>query len=844
MKRIVFFLIGSILLSQVSCLKEESAEFKFPKLVIDPVSSITPDGARFSAKIDYANIKEITEYGFEWSKNSNLAGSTIVISPDVINSNDFYVDIRSNLVSQTSYYVRAYVKKSGKTVYSSIVGFKSLGSEGPKITDIVPQLAAFGDTVRVIGKNFTSNARLSYGTQDITKSILKIEKSKITFVLPSYVNDSPPQNTLTVSIEGNGGISPIPLKLDMDRIRPKITSISPMSLKACDTVIIRGNNLVYENGPIYLTDSENQLTVLEATKEKVVAVLRIIPKNGLLFYLYNGRYSAFSTNIDLTELRPEVVSVSPLVYKPNEIITVKVKNFPYCDNSIYASFNGNFQNIPILSKTKDQVVLQLPEGCFGDFRILFTFPAYTSSNYQTVLTPVLTPEAPVITSIEPSHGSFGDMIIIKGSNLMGAATDLLDVITTSTTEIQGRLTQSGVVKENGLTDVVVYNCGVTTKVDAFTYDPVEILDFNPKIITSRSQKITITGNNFSSAGYTNTVTFGSYQTTVSSTDNHTLIVPVSDLIPDFTVSVNELVSITVKNNVGKETTSFVPLEFNCDASWVRMSDFPFELFYFGTSFSLNGKGYMCQSNGNLLQYDPSIDVWVPKAVNPGHPDSYKKSAVANGKAYVGLGANFNKEWWEYDPLNDVWTQKKDFPGTYSIAGFAFEINGKIYVGGGSGTAWVNEFWEYNPATDVWTRKVNVPTFNTSGQYAFSFKGKGYFYATLLNGIQYECVYDPLTNNWKNRPINTFERGGNTIYFVFNDYVIVGGESIDQFNKNVLLKIVPGSGNFEPVEFAGGYRRGQIGFAIGNYGYWGLGVMAGGSSILFDIWRFDPSKFMQ
>ncbi len=834
--------MGCFLLSYLSCLQEEKIGFKYPRVYTNPISDITSNGARFSAKIDFLNIDQVTDFGFIWGEDSKLSGATFMILADSLTGNEFYTDVRSSLIDKKTYYVRSIVKKSGKTVYGNIVSFKSLGSEGPKITGLAPQIAAFGDTVQVIGRNFASNVTLKYGNLNISSALFKTEKSKLTFIVPGSLPINPAEDFISISIEGNITKSPLPLKLDLDRILPKIISITPLIVKACDTITIKGRNLTFEDKPVQVFDNLRNLAVIKATRESIVCILQSIPKNDISFTLSNGRFSASSQGIDLTELRPEVISVSPLIYKPKDIVTVDVKNFPYCDNSMYASFNAGSQRLQILSKTKNQIVIQLPEGCSGYFNIVFTLPANSYLNIQEFNTPMISPKPPEIYSIEPSHGSFGDEIVIKGNGLKGSGASILDTVSTSNTEIRGKLNQSAMVKDNGFTDVTIDNCGQLVMENAFTYDPVEILDFNPKVITSRSQQITITGKNFSPAPYKNTVTIGSYTTNLSSGDNRTLVVPASALMPDILQTVNESVSITIKNNVGKQVTSPTLLQINCEASWARVKDFPFAGIYLGISFSLAGKGYVGANNGNFWQYDPISDVWVQKASYPGHLDSYRVSTVANGKGYVGLGMNYNNEWYEYDPNTNAWTRRKDYPGAFAGAGFAFEIGGKVYSGGGSGSKINYEFWEYSPATDSWVRKADLPPYKTVGNVNFGFKGKGYVYATSTDGAQYENMYDPNSNRWTARRIGSFEKSANNSYMIFQDYVVVGGESIDIFRHSAFLKIIPGSGDFEIADYAGIYRAGQIGFAIGNYGYWGLGLNLSTNQGSLEVWKFDPSKF--
>ena len=844
MGKFIFLVSACFLFSYLSCVQEESIPFKYPKVYTDPVSDITPAGARFNATVDFVKMDEITDFGFIWGQDPNLSSTTFILPTDTLIGNVFYADIRSSLKDKNTYYARCFVKKSGKTIYGNIVSFKSLGSEGPKITGLNPETAGFGDTVRVIGRNFSSNAILKYGSLDISSSILEIKKDRITFIVPEELPISPVEDFVSVSIEGNLTKSPIPLKLDLDRIRPNIISITPSTVKACDTVVIKGKNLILKGKELRVSDNSRNLVVLKATKDSIVCVLKSIPKDEINFTIDNGLLSTSSQGIDLIEIRAEIISVSPLVYSSKEIITIKVKNFPFCDNTVFVSIKDRYITLPIISKSKDHITVQLPEGCLGNFNILVTLPVeYNYSNTQYLETPLLSPVPPEIFSIEPEHGSWGDEIVIKGNMLKGASVNMLDTTSTSNTEIRGKLNEFGMPKENGFVDVEVINCGYATKENGFKYDPIEILDFNPKTITSPSQEMTITGKNFSS--YQNTVHIGPYTFLVPSTDHRTITFPLGSLMPDATTSVNGSFSLTIINGQGNQVTSPTPVQINYEASWKRLNDFPFDGIYLGVSFSVDGKGYVGSSgvSNNFWQYDPNTDSWAAKASYPGHPDRYKASTEANNKAYVGLGLDYNSEWWEYDPAIDTWTQKSNYPGRFASGAFAFEVGGKVYAGGGAVPGGGNvEFWEYNPATNLWSRKADIPPFNPNGTVNFGFNGKGYVYARTVSGLHYETAYDPTSNTWTSRQIKLFEKSSNNNYMIFQDCVVIGGESLDYFQQNAFLKIVPGTGNFEKADYAGAFRKGQIGFAIGNYGYWGLGIDVSNYQGSLEIWKFDPSKF--
>ena len=103
-------------------------------------------------------------------------------------------------------------------------------------------------------------------------------------------------------------------------------------------------------------------------------------------------------------------------------------------------------------------------------------------------------------------------------------------------------------------------------------------------------------------------------------------------------------------------------------------------------------------------YDPSTNLWTPKAFLPTTGRSQACGFEANGKGYVGLGVDQSvgmSDLWEYDPGSDSWMQKNSFPGTPRREEFCFSLNGKGYLGGGidGNNIFLNDFWEYDPSTN-------------------------------------------------------------------------------------------------------------------------------------------------
>jgi hypothetical protein len=847
MKKFVLSYSLYVFLFLSACVTEEKISRGYPVLVTNAVLEITEKGAQFSATIDATNPEQVTSYGFIWGQDAALSTGTHTLSLDSLKDKNVYVDIHSALVAKVVYYVRAFAITKTKTAYGNIVSFRSLGSEGPVITGLYPNPAIIGDTVTIQGRNFISDAEvmLKYGEIDISESIVSIKEDQIKFILPPDIDINQGMDVISVTVEGNVTRSVNRLILDRDRMTPVITSVFPLAIKGCDTIRIVGKYL--KLGALTNSISNNEgtsFTILHNSKDTILCVIGSLPKVDLVMRVSNGVFATSSEKFDIVSLQPEVISISPLAYTIGDVITVTVKNFPACDNNVEAFVNGTSEKLTILQKKVNELKIQLPENCPGSLVIkLGVYDYYHYSINTIALTPQIESAPPEVYSITPTHGSLNDEIVIKGKNLNQSQVGILQVTSTSNTEIRGKLTEG--YAPGGVTDINLANAcnAYITIPNAFTYDPPVILDVNPKTITSGAQTITITGKNFNSDMLNNKVTIGNavYEN-IGATDFTTLALnPSPLLIPDGATEVHTSYSITVENSTGMSATSAFNLMIDHYPSWFRLKDFPNQSFYNGVDFTIVGKGYAGLGNtdqygySSFWQYNPADDTWAKKADYPG-TQSYPPAllgAAANGMGYAGLDNSAKEEWWAYDPSSETWERKADYPGTYSTDQFMFELNGKIYAGGGSGL----EFWEYNPSTDTWRRKTDIPISCDISNATFSFKGKGYLYSSEPGTSVQEYMYNPTTDSWSVRTINTTTQiYGRTM--VFTDFVIFL-ETVDEANGVTIAphKIVPGTGQLQNGEYAGLPRWSGTSFVFGNEGYFGIGY--GGSN---EWWKFDPYKF--
>jgi N-acetylneuraminic acid mutarotase len=188
----------------------------------------------------------------------------------------------------------------------------------------------------------------------------------------------------------------------------------------------------------------------------------------------------------------------------------------------------------------------------------------------------------------------------------------------------------------------------------------------------------------------------------------------------------------------------------------------------GVSFAIGSKGYVGLGESyptgpspessvtkDLLEYDPSIDAWTPKANFPGSPRFGAVAFVIGNTAYVGGGADSNgiiqDDFYSYQPATDTWTTLHLLP-EHVLFGATFVIGNYGYLATGSeGNNQVSLVWQYNPANDQWTKKANFPGAPRGASVGFALNGIGYVglgEAKSDTAFSDFYSYDPAANQWE------------------------------------------------------------------------------------------------
>lgn len=253
--RLSFILL--IIFIAFSCNKDENElQYDAPIFYTEPVTDITPEGAKFSAKIVSLNDDEVIDHGFIWSREPEPnAENSLKVSLGSDLSNDiFTTTINSSIKVNNIFYVRAYIKTNVTTYFGSINSFKSLGESAPKIFKIVPDTASWGDTLTIIGDNFSFNLNENHIKFNDLKSELidSKEDSLIRFIVP--INLDTCISDISVTYMGNTS-NPKTFSLTP----PIITSFTPTEGVYDQPIEICGNYFKEGMTRVFIGDKQVEL---------------------------------------------------------------------------------------------------------------------------------------------------------------------------------------------------------------------------------------------------------------------------------------------------------------------------------------------------------------------------------------------------------------------------------------------------------------------------------------------------------------------------------------------------------------------------------------------------------
>jgi hypothetical protein len=275
-----------------SCTKDEVIPRPYPRVNTITIESIDSNGALFSGEIFYANVP-IRDHGFLWSPYSSVnpaAGNSDKVSLGPKDGTGRFEAVANwGLEPGKTYYMRAYAISDKHEVLGDIETFVAKGSAVPVIDGIVPDKATWGDTINIVGENFSLLAVTNQVTLHNTPvEIVGGDKNTLRIKIPYYFSFE----FSDVAITAQGQVSTSPKQFQLHT--PDIQSISPASGSAGTVITITGTYLSSSYAKVYFNGVEAPLFDLKPNAV-IVKVPAGLPLGSVQVKVVTGDGNLFDT---------------------------------------------------------------------------------------------------------------------------------------------------------------------------------------------------------------------------------------------------------------------------------------------------------------------------------------------------------------------------------------------------------------------------------------------------------------------------------------------------------------------------------------------------------------------
>ena len=234
----------------------------------------------------------------------------------------------------------------------------------------------------------------------------------------------------------------------------------------------------------------------------------------------------------------------------------------------------------------------------------------------------------------------------KGSSYLIIAGSYVSINSMTKTEIKAvipEIASNYIPSDPGALDIQLITCTTAEPYHLTGHLKAPIVtSVTPTTITSPSQFVTITGDNFIPAPNqtNNEVSIGGYKAAVYSSTKTQIVVTI-----DFDPSVSLYLQSNLNVKVLNQSTSGPLTTIDFHGLWTQHSTPSIDP-RLNVSFGLGSKGYagLGYNNGLLKhfwEYDPATDSWIALPDFPGESRFNPVYFTALGKAYIGLGYNLD-----------------------------------------------------------------------------------------------------------------------------------------------------------------------------------------------------------
>ncbi len=514
----------------------------------------------------------------------------------------------------------------------------------PRITGFTPASGPTGQSVTIIGDNFTNANSLTFNGTNATFTIVNDDTIRTT--VPAGATSG----LITVSSAVGSGSSSTSFVVDNN---PVISNFSPSSGPIGTTVVINGLNL---NAALAVRFNGVNATFTVNSNNRITAVVPQGATSGAISIVtVFGTINSTTNFLVITE--PSISGFSPASGWVGTIISISGQNLAAASavringtNALFQVVNNTTLNATVpVGATSGIISVVTPNGT-----------ANSSSSFIVI-------GAPAISALNPNQGGIGTTITISGLNLNSPSQVLLGGVPLNFTAVNSS-TITATVPANATTGFVVISTpgGTAISPNQFVVLPTpSIASFTPT--QGRiGATITLTGNNFSGA---TEVRFGNAITTQFTIVNNTTI---TVNVPSDAQTGN--IRVVTPGGTAVSTGTFrvigapVLTSTNISAGW------------FGNFVSITGSGFDSvktvtfggvQASFNRIN-STSILATIPIG---GQTGALTVTNVAGSGSLPGIFTVYN------NPAITSFSPVAGFPGSVvTLTGVGFDLASKVELG--------------------------------------------------------------------------------------------------------------------------------------------------------------------
>lgn len=784
MKKCLLLIICSFLFL-LSCDKDESNR-NFPRINTLKIDRITPSGVWIKGEIYESGNYDIDDYGFVYALSDSVAADVNFdfnaesrcfekLSLGSGKGNiKFEAKLNRNLWTGKTYIAKAYAESNNKLVYGEEVEFTSQGGSTPEILSFSPNTAAYGDTIIIRGKNFSTKtiynsvtfnnqqANVCYSSDTLVKVI--VPKGPKVGVFPIKIsvaeNSSYSSNTFIIappqidSLSVNQVLSGTKVKIygrnfiGTSKIKVDNTDASSSLYQPSDSIIsfLVPRYLPIGKLPITLDYLDQSITFPELIETILPTINSVHPKNVWLDSIITLR----GTNLKSFKYLYLTSNYRPF-YWTDSLARIKITEPP-----IYNKVHGYYDNKEIISEDSIQWILPKIESISKSIAKAHEEIIVEGTKFIYGLRIYFGEQSASVDYIDENTLKFNIPEVIAGTYYPNFKySELIDFqseFSITIPEIKITDVNPKIIKRGTTIDVQVENANL----DAITYLYVDGHNCNIKerggnrIIAEVSTRYSLSENPIVSIrNVGQTVEFS--QSLQSIDPWKTLPTQDIDNRNSFTTTSSGIPIIVARESNGGTNSLYSYSENN---TWTQLTSVQENLNgYLYSIHAYDDKIYFPYNDKNtglqLKSYSLDNDLWESVSHIPsGGANNSFFSFIIEDKAYFGDQKSMSC----LNLQTNTWDSLAAIPTSYyQILNPLTFVRGKkaymVFYKYRYGNDEVSEFWEYDSQTNTWKSLSDIPFKIYETKTACNYNNKTYIVARGYNDSKTFWEYDSDNDNW-------------------------------------------------------------------------------------------------